>query len=62
MFLLGEGEPSESGNENSLVLHLQYGKITMLFTGDLENTGEELLTERIKNLRKKENFRRVMIC
>ena len=58
----GEGEPSETGNENSLVLHLQYGKITMLFTGDLENTGEELLTERIKNLRKKENFRRVMIC
>ena len=49
----GEGEPSENGNENSLVLHLQYGKITMLFTGDLENTGEELLTERIKNLRKK---------
>ena len=26
----GEGEPSENGNENSLVLHLQYGKITML--------------------------------
>lgn len=49
----GEGEPSENGNENSLVLHLQYGKITMLFTGDLENTGEELLAERIKNLRKK---------
>ena len=44
---------SENGNENSLVLHLQYGKITMLFTGDLENTGEELLAERIKNLRKK---------
>ena len=49
----GEGEPSENGNENSLVLHLQYGKITMLFTGDLENTGEELLAERIKDLRKK---------
>ena len=49
----GEGEPSENGNENSLVLHLQYGKITMLFTGDLENIGEELLAERIKNLRKK---------
>lgn len=49
----GEGEPSENGNENSLVLHLQYEKITMLFTGDLENTGEELLAERIKNLRKK---------
>lgn len=49
----GEGEPSENGNENSLVLHLQYGKITMLFTGDLENTGEELVAERIKNLRKK---------
>ena len=49
----GEGEPSENGNENSPVLHLQYGKITMLFTGDLENTGEELLAERIKNLRKK---------
>ncbi len=31
----GEGEPSENGNEN-LVLHPQYGKITMLFTGDLE--------------------------
>lgn len=23
----GEGEPSENGNENSLVLHLQYGKL-----------------------------------
>ena len=49
----GESEPSENGNENSMVLHLQYGKTTMLFTGDLENTGEELVAERIKNLQKK---------
>lgn len=49
----GESEPSENGNENSMVLHLQYGKTTMLFTGDLENTGEELVAERIKSLQKK---------
>lgn len=49
----GDGEPSENGNENSLVLHLQYGEFTMLFTGDLENTGEELVAQRIRKLQSK---------
>ena len=49
----GDGEKSENGNENSLVLHLQYGEFTMLFTGDLEKSGEELVAERIRNLQEK---------
>lgn len=49
----GDGEASANGNENSLVLHLQYGEFTMLFTGDLEKSGEELVTERIRKLQEK---------
>lgn len=52
----GDGETSENGNENSLVLHLQYGEFTMLFTGDLEKSGEELVTERIRKLQEKDEL------
>lgn len=35
----------ETGNEASLVLHLQYGNFDMLFTGDIGKEGEERLLE-----------------
>lgn len=35
----------ENGNESSMVLALQYKGFDMLFTGDVEENGEEILTE-----------------
>lgn len=35
----------EIGNASSMVLDLQYGEFDMLFTGDLEKEGEEIVTE-----------------
>ena len=40
-----EGEP---GNGSSMVLSLQYGAFDMLFTGDVEGSGEESLTELLR--------------
>ncbi len=40
-------EEQLSGNEGSLVLELRYGNFEMLFTGDVENKGEELLTKSV---------------
>lgn len=40
----GEDFHGEPGNEASLVLALQYGEFDMLFTGDVEGKGEDLLT------------------
>ena len=34
-----------TGNESSMILHLEYGEFDMLFTGDVEKEGEERLTE-----------------
>ncbi len=34
-----------SGNAASMVLELKYGDLKVLFTGDVEGTGEEMLTE-----------------
>ena len=39
------GEP---GNEASMVLALRYGDFDLLLTGDVEGTGEEVLTKRLK--------------
>ena len=39
--------PCEAGNEASMVLSLTYGDFDMLFTGDIEGEGEELLTQNI---------------
>ena len=41
----GASESSVSGNAASMVLELQYGDLKVLFTGDVEGTGEEILTE-----------------
>ena len=30
-----------TGNESSMILHLEYGEFDMLFTGDVEKEGEE---------------------
>lgn len=35
----------EIGNASSMILDLQYGEFDMLFTGDLEKEGEEMVTE-----------------
>ena len=37
-----------SGNAASMVLELQYGELKVLFTGDVEGEGEDILTEDIK--------------
>ena len=38
-----------TGNESSMILHLEYGEFDMLFTGDVEKEGEEqLLGEGLK--------------
>ena len=37
-----------SGNAASMVLELQYGELKVLFTGDVEGEGEEILTEDMK--------------
>lgn len=42
------GDDLEPGNEASLVLLLTQGRFQMLFTGDVEGRGEELLTARLK--------------
>lgn len=44
----GGEKKAEDANENSLVLHLQYGKFFMLFTGDLEKEGEEMVVQKIR--------------
>ena len=45
-------QPSEkqklTGNAGSLVLTLQYGEFDMLFTGDVEEEGEELLIKALE--------------
>ena len=38
-----DGQELKPGNEASLVLDLSYGEFRMLFTGDVESRGEELL-------------------
>lgn len=38
----------EKGNAASMVLALNYGEFDMLFTGDIEGEGEEILTEAVK--------------
>lgn len=37
-----------SGNAASMVLELQYGELEVLFTGDVEGEGEDILTEDMK--------------
>lgn len=37
-----------SGNAASMVLELQYGELKVLFTGDVEGEGEDILTEDMK--------------
>jgi len=44
------GAPVYSDNDNSAVLRLGLGEVTFLFTGDLEETGEELLLRSGQNL------------
>jgi len=39
----------ELGNPSSMVLALQYGEFDMLFTGDLEGVGEEILTQALSD-------------
>jgi competence protein ComEC len=39
------------GNDNSLVLHLQYKEVSFLLAGDIETRAEEILSERWPNLR-----------
>lgn len=43
----GQGYSGEPGNAASMVLAFQYGAFDMLFTGDVEGEGENLLTEKI---------------
>lgn len=42
------GQKPEPGNEASMVLAMEYQKRRFLFTGDVEGTGEEALTEKLK--------------
>lgn len=42
------GQKAEPGNEASMVLALEYQKRRFLFTGDVEGTGEETLTQELK--------------
>lgn len=42
------GRLTESGNAASLILDASYGELDLLFTGDVEGKGEELLTERLE--------------
>ncbi len=42
----------EIGNASSMVLDINYGTFDMLFTGDVEGKGEELLTEYLKTSEK----------
>lgn len=50
---LGPESTSEiqAGNTASMILHLQYEGFDMLFTGDVEQQGEELLTEKLKQIK-----------
>lgn len=42
------GQKMEPGNEASMVLAMEYQKRRFLFTGDVEGTGEETLTQELK--------------
>ncbi|MFQ9495172.1 MAG: hypothetical protein ACLR08_12350 [Dorea longicatena] len=45
-----------TGNEASMILHLEYEGFDMLFTGDVEKEGEESLTDTLSYLQEKEDF------
>ena len=45
-----EGWNSTESNAYSIVLYLQYGSFTALFTGDLEGEGEKLVRERLSDI------------
>lgn len=42
------GQKMEPGNEASMILAMEYQKRRFLFTGDVEGTGEETLTQELK--------------
>ena len=52
----GEEYDAETGNAASMVLSLSFGDFDMLFTGDVEGAGEELLTETLKNSQSSRNW------
>ena len=45
-----------TGNESSMILHLEYGEFDMLFTGDVEKEGEERLTEVLDVIREEKKI------
>ena len=49
-------ERISTGNESSMILHLEYEGFDMLFTGDVEKEGEESLTEKLGHLQTEEKI------